>query len=452
MSKLYADRKLLIVDSGGMNVHEAERLARDWGKVYYFCPNYAYNPDLKKSMMGERLKDVKVIEQWMWKWNEYGKTDGDYVFNEITDFYFPDVYMGDIQMHLIHDCGKNVWGSRKAEELELLRFETKEKLAAIGLAVTPTYKFKNYNELVEYLAKEDKPKFLKLSWFRGVIESAKFESISKSVSTFAELKKSLEDACAEEGDNAMELLVEELIESDIEYGIDTHTVDGKIPSEVSFGLEIKDKLYLCTHKPLTELPQQIQDTTFGLCKLIGEYGENGCRSKIATEVRLDKKEVDEDGNAVGHLMDITMRNPSPNTEIQQEWIKNYSEIIKEGSEGKLIEPIYETKYAAQVEIYCLKADKSRVDIKIPDEIKQWVKLRTYCGKGKTGSQEYSVIPTGGLIEICNVVGLDDTIDGCFDKIRSYAEKIEGKNLEFQWDAIDDVKKELKKMAEAGINF
>ena len=440
----YKDLKILVCDSGGLQVEEAVRLARDFGRVYYFCPNYDYRPSLKKSMIGERLRDVKVIEQWMYKWNDYGDTSGDYDFNDIDIFYFPDIYFGDIQMHLL-SLGKKVWGSRKAEELELLRFETKQKLAEIGLAVTPTVKFKDYNELIAYLQKENKPKFIKLSWFRGVIESVQFKSMEESVEMLAELKKSLELACAESGENAMELLAEDPIESDVEYGVDTYTIDGKFPNEVSFGIEIKDKLYLTKHELITNLPQQLQDTLYGLGLLIGEYGKGGCISKIATEVRVDKKEQ-------GHLIDITMRNPSPPTEILQEWQDNYSEIIVEGVDGKLIQPIYKTKYAAQVEFYSLYAEEHRQDVKIPDDIRQWVKLRNCCGKDKTGSGEYSVIPTGDLIEIGNIVGLGNTIEECFDKIKEYASKIEGEHLEFQFDAIEEAMAELKKMKAMGINF
>ena len=445
-AKLYQDRKLLFVDTAGNYVSFCERLAKDWGKVYYYCPNYSGWPDLKKSMVGERLKDVKVIEQMWWKWNDYGTTEGDYVFNEIDDFVFADVYMGDVQMHLIHDLGKkNVWGSRKSEELELLRFETKEKLKEIGLPVTPTINFENFVALMEFLDEQNTPMFIKLSWFRGVMESGKFEGMVESVEMLAELNKQLKDCAADEGENAMELIAETPIESDIEIGVDTDSIDGESPNETMYGIEIKDKFYISTHCPFEKLPEQLQYTLFGLNKLINRYGKNGCRMDISTEIRIDEK-------GQGHLIDITMRFPSPPSEIKQEWITNISQKIKEGSEGKVVEPIFKTKYAAQIEIHSLYAKDNRVDFEIPDEIKDFVKLKNYCGVEKTGSQKYAVIPTGDLVEIANIVAYDDTIEGCIKKLHEYADKIKAENITIHWDAVDKAMEDIEKMHKAGIKF
>ena len=451
MIKKYADKKIVIIDNGGLYTAMAEKLAESFGKVYYICPNYSdYNPSLPLSMIGERLKDVKVIEQWKWKWNDYKSTEGDYDFRDIDLFVFPFIYFGDEQMNLTKLLDKTVWGSRKAEELELLRFETKVKLAKIGLAVTPTKNLKNYAELIKYLTSEEKERFIKLSWFRGVAESGRYEDMDKSVDILADLKKALERACADEGENAMEIIAEDLIESDIEYGIDTHCIDGEIPNEIGFGMEIKSELYVSTHVPFEKLHKPLKDTTYGLCKLIKEYGENGCRSFVSTEVRLDKK-------GQGHLIDITMRSGVPPTEMHLEWIENYAEIMYEGAKGNVIEPIYKTKYAAQLSINSIFLCGNRQDIKIPNEIKQWVKLNSYCGKGKKGSQEYSVIPNETKkniqpITAGSIVGLGNTPKECFDNIHKYAEMIEGEHLEYKWIAIDDVMKELKKLKEMGIKF
>ena len=172
---------------------------------------------------------------------------------------------------------------------------------------------------------------------------------------------------------------------------------------------------------------------------------------MATEVRIDKE-------GVPHLIDITMRFGIPNTESQLEWIENIAEIIYEGADGKMIEPKYKTKYSAQIAIKSVLANKHRIDIKIPDKIKQWVKLNSFCGKDKVGSEEYSVLPTeigankDDSVVIGYIVGLGYTLDECFKKITEYSEQIEGEGFEIKFDAIDEVEKEIKKMKEQGIDF
>jgi hypothetical protein len=439
--KKYADKKILVIDTGGLYLSVAERFVKDFGKVYYYLPNYDSSPSLNKSMVGERLAGVKVIEQWMYKWNDYKGNDGDYNFNDIDIFYFPDVYLGDVQMHLIHDCNKIVWGSRKAEELELLRYETKLKLAKIGLAVTATELCTDYKKLYTFLEKNNKPKFLKLSWFRGIIESCKFEDMLKSIKTLSKLKSSLEECYADEGENSMELLAEEPIESELEIGIDTFSIDGEIPKTIGMGYEVKNKLYITKHVQYDELPQQLKDTTFGLNKLIKQYGDNGCRSWVCTEIRIDDKKQ-------GHLIDITMRQGSPPSELQQEWIENYSEVVFEGANGNVVEPVYKSKYAAQVAIYSPMVNDAQI-IKIPNEVKQWVKIYDYCGVKKVGSQEYGIIPiineTDNTTAVGFVVGLGETIDECFAKIEEYFSKIEGEDLKLMIDHKKDADKSIKAM-------
>ena len=97
-AKLYQDRKLLFVDTAGNYVSFCERLAKDWGKVYYYCPNYSGWPDLKKSMVGERLKDVKVIEQMWWKYMQtLSKEFTDFVHTTVTRMDEQDVKISALQ-------------------------------------------------------------------------------------------------------------------------------------------------------------------------------------------------------------------------------------------------------------------------------------------------------------------------------------------------------------------
>jgi hypothetical protein len=428
---------ILVLDSGGNYVSIAQYFTEFFSDVYYYCPNYAGTPTLNKSMIGEGIDGVTVVEQWKYKWNDYKAQDGGYDFDKIDTFFFADCYAGDDQMLLVKKLGKNVWGSRKSEELELLRYETKQKMKKIGLPVTPTKLCKSYKELYEFLQKENKPKFIKLSWFRGIMESCKFENMFDSIHILDNLKKSLEECYAAKGKNAMELMAETPIESDIEIGIDSFNIDGKFPDTLMYGLEIKNKAYVSTYTTFEKLPAQLKYTTKGLAKLIAEYGENGCRSHVSTEVRIDKK------TGEGHLIDITMRMPSPPSEGQQIWIENLAEIIYEGARGKVVEPIFKDKYMVQVAIYSGIKDAPQ-EITIPKEIQPYVKLMNYC---KTADDKFGIIPElvtpcDPTVEIGYIAFYGVTIEKCFDKIKEISEKIEGECLTFMFDAKEDVMKEI----------
>ena len=50
--------------------------------------------------------------------------------------FFPDVYYGDLQEHLV-SLGKRVWGCRTGDELELDREKSKEMLDSVGVDIGP---------------------------------------------------------------------------------------------------------------------------------------------------------------------------------------------------------------------------------------------------------------------------------------------------------------------------
>ena len=162
---------------------------------------------------------------------------------------------------------------------------------------------------------------------------------------------------------------------------------------------------------------------------------------MCTEIRIDEKKQ-------GHLIDITTRAGSPASELQQEWIENFSEVIYECAKGNVVEPIFKTKYAAQIAFYSPITNDAQ-ELTIPEDIKQWVKLYNYCGVNKVGSNIYGIIPIEEVkeptVELGFVVGLGETPEECFEKIQGYFDQIEGEHLELQKGAIEEVTKEVKKL-------
>ena len=112
-------KSILIYDNGTFT-SVAERLARDFGKVYYYSPWKGGFPQKKFTLMGDGLKGVERVNDF---W--------DYV-DSADICFFPDVIDGDIQVHL-DSLDKKVFGSRKGEDLELDRVGMKETMKDLKL-------------------------------------------------------------------------------------------------------------------------------------------------------------------------------------------------------------------------------------------------------------------------------------------------------------------------------
>jgi len=88
-------------------------------------------------------------------------------------------------------------------------------------------------------------------------------------------------------------------------------------------------------------------------------------------------------------------------------------------------------------------------VQFPEELRENVKLRNLT----MIDGEYYVVPQSiGLPEIGAVVAVGNTLDEAMEKVKGYAEKVEGYFLDVFPDALDGGQEEIKKLNSIGIRI
>jgi len=420
----FKDKKVLVVDCGNF-VETAPRLARDFGKVYFWKPNPDAFPTMGKSMIGSGMDGVTLI-------NDIFQKDNEYNFDEIDLFVFTDIYFGWIQEHLV-SLGKRVWGCRTADDLELYRAEYNSLQRKIGMKATDIKVVKGIQKLRDYL-KTVNDKYIKISYFRGEMETWKHTNYKLSETQIDELEHNLGPL-----KNVIEFIVESKLDAIVEAGLDMYNIDGKYPENVLLGYELKDIAYCSKHTKFSSLPEKFKDVHTKLSNTFKAYQMRGF---FSSEVRVTK---DDDW----YLIDPCVRQGSPPSELYMEMIDNLAEVMWFGSEGKLIEPKYSCEYGLLVNIYSTWSDENWQPIFVPDTIKRFVKFK-YCLKQDNA---YYIVPQHNhSYQIGSVIAFDDSIEKCIAKIKKYAEQIKGCYLDIKLDNLDKCIEAVKQGEQVGIKF
>ena len=92
------------------------------------------------------------------------------------------------------------------------------------------------------------------------------------------------------------------------------------------------------------------------------------------------------------------------------------------------------------------AEKNWVNVNIPPEIRQWVKLRTAVKHGK----EYYALP--GLDSLGTVIGFGNTVDEALNLVEERAEQVTAKRINRGIDDLKKMKKDIEEGKQNGIDF
>lgn len=411
----------MVVDRG-MCVSWAQRLAREFGKVYYHNPSWkGLVPRVRELLIGYGIPGVTMVRDF-WK-----------AAHDMDQFVFTAVLDGDLQEELVRQ-GKRVFGARSGENLELYRAEAKREMIAAGMPMNKFWVIKGISNLREFL--KDHPNvFVKVPLVRGDTETFHAENFDLIEPKLHELAHDL-DIAGEE----MEFCAEEEIPDALEIGYDGLYIAGAgFPKIAVNGVERKDKGYGGVVLPYDELDPGVLFVNERLRPLLEKYGVRGL---LSTEIRQGKDEQP-------IPIDLTMRSPSPAGESEQELFTNWGKMIWFGSEGVLVRPEAEKKYAVQACIYSDFADDNFLPVEFPDEISRWIKLFFHAKiQGK-----HRVMPqTCEFNEVGWVVGTGDTMDEANDACREHAEQLKGYRLDIKLEALQDVLDEIHKGEKLGVKF
>lgn len=409
----YKDLSVLVVDRG-LFVSLAERLVGQFGKVGFFAYWESGFTDGRELVLGQGLDGIERVKYFEQAYHDYDL------------LVFPDVYDGWMVKDL-RDHGFRVWGSGLGAELETLRWKTKQRFKELGLPVNDSHRVVGVNGLREFLQSHEGEWYVKVSLLRGLGETWKSENYAAS-------KGFIDDFEAKNGglSHVIHFILEAPIPDADEVGYDGFCVDGQFPKTSMYGWEIKDCAYLGKVSEYADLPENVRKVNDALSPVMGELQY---RNFFSTELRDQ------------YCIDPSCRHASPAGEVLVENMVNIAEVLWEGAEGRLVEPVFTSQYGAQIIISSEWARDHWQLVQFPEEIRPFVKLYNHCriddGNGLSDYVVPQFVPHfDRMSEIGSVVALADSPQEAIDLCKERAEQVKGFKVTCDCDALDRAAEEM----------
>lgn len=405
----------------------ATRLSREFGKVYFHNPTLVEGfPRASKWSIGRGFKEVEWIEKlWTHK-------------DKIDLFIFPDILTSDTQIEL-EAQGKRVIGSRTGDRLEVLRIAFKKVQERMGLHVPKHVVIDGLDALRQHL-KTVTDKYIKISRFRGSFETK--HHINYDLSIFW-----LDRLAVELGPLADELsfLVEDPIRGKVEIGYDGFLFDGQFPDTTLFGPEIKSKCYIGSVTKYSDLDERLREINEAIAQ---EVKNERYKNFFSSEVRIAEDDENfEDGEPV--LIEPTCRIPSPPFEAELESYKNLGKILWHGSVGEVIPIDMADNFAVVCRISHDDEPENWRAVKVPDEIRQWIKLYDPFYKNET----YYTVPRAPFANrIGAVVGIGGTIEKAIEHCAENLESIKDQPINSEFMCLTEALAEIQSAEKQDIKF
>lgn len=403
-------KKALVIDFGTF-LSVPHRLAKDFGKVYYYTPWQSGFPLYTDSMIGTGYPDIEhVLDFW-------------HLINDVDLIYFPEVSYGEMQQFLV-DKGYNVWGSRLAQKLEMDRYFWIETLKKLGLHAPDTRKVIGIDKLVKIL-KDEKDLYIKTNdKNRGQFETFHHVNWNTTRPLIEKITYELGP-----GKNDFDFIVQKPIAGKFEFGFDTwFDSSQKDPwaETLMEGYEIKELGYVCRIIKHTELPKEVLEILKKITPILKEYGYTG---NLSAEFRKD-----EDNN--WYFTDPCLRCANPATATMMTMCSNYSQVIM-----NKVKPEWKAKFGVEITINSEFLENNFGDLSIPDDVNKWVNRINSC---IADGSEWNV-PNGKRDSYGSLVAMGDDVDSMMKDLKQRADKIEGYKIEVGMDKINEAAEFLKKL-------
>lgn len=403
----------------GMFVEMAIRLGRDLGKVYYCTPWESARSKIEHFAIGSGFDEIERVSE-IWD-----------VIDKVDVAVFPDVHHGGMQTHL-EKIGVPVWGTRRADRLEINKVMFKQLQEKLEMNHAEYEVITGLEALRKY-CHGTKDKWIKISpQFRGDTET--FHHIDWDHS-----RSELDDLAVIFGELQEDIifLVEDPIEAELESGGDFYCIDGQFPSIGVQGYEIKDASYFAAVQKYEDLPEQVREVNEALSPILKQYRY---RNFFSTEIKINE-------SGEGFLLEPTCRLPSPAGEEQMELYHNFSEIIVEGANGRLIDPVADMDYACEVMVEHNGDTERYRPITISKEARPWIKLYDLI---RISGDRYAVPPGDSCIGA--IVGVGKTPKATLEHLKENVAMLEDQPLTIHLEAIVKAIQEIETAQEEGVYF
>lgn len=412
----------VVVDHGPFT-EVALRLARDFGKVYYVCPQWeeAFSK-IDFAIVGDGFDGEieRVSEVWD-------------VIEKVDCAVFCDVHHGGAQEIIEKYIQVPVWGSRRSDSLELKKLQFKKLQERLGMNFAPYDVIEGLDELREYCRDpKNADRWIKgTPQFRGNKETFQVKNFEHARQHISDMEVHFNLLS-----NMLRFIAEKNLKSNIEGGIDTYTVDGMHPLMAVLGFEIKDHCYFATVKPYDEIDERITCVNEFLWPILKEFR---CRQMFSTEVKVMKDDE-------SYLLEPTVRFPSPAGEEQMEIYGNFSQIIYAGAKGELKEPEIDYEFACEAMIEHTGDDEHFRGLQVPDSIRKWVKLYSPV------LTDNGIAVAPGSEVIGAVVGVGHSPVEALEHLKSNSEELSGQALVIHVASIAEALEEIEEAESKGIEF
>lgn len=401
----------------------AVELAKSFKRVlYYNAAAVDAFPTINKWTVADGFPGVEVIVPPDDHWDYKG---------EIDLYVFPDIYHGGEQLEL-ESQGKAVWGSRHGDRLEILRGQFLKTLATVGLEV-PTYKVIHGLTALREELRNREDVYIKISRYRGTMETFHWRDWEHD-------EVWLDEKAVELGPQKDEIIfyVFDAIDTEIEVGLDTFSVDGYYPDNMLVGYEWKDKGYFGAVTPRAQIPEPLAFVAFTFQK---ELASNRYRNFISSEVRIKGDEF--------YFIDPTRRMPCPGGSSQLKLYGNLPEIILAGAQGELVQPEMTAQFACECVLTTAGGKDAWKTVRFPSSMEDSFVGQECCMvDGKVcwaPMSESHGEELGWLVNKANTP--KDCIHGMLDKVKELPDGVTAAT-----ESLIDLLKEIESGKDEGIPF
>lgn len=408
---------LLVLDSG-LFTHIAEELAPRFEKTYYYSEWISAFPEGKRVIIG----DLPGIERVKNLWEAVDAAD--FVVS-------PDVVTGPTASH-IRSLGKPVFGTcNEAAELELDRWGFRKVLKEAGLPVGTATRIVGAEDLKKFL-KTTKNVYVKHGRYRGDLETFHHEAWFTTEPWFDDLVMRL----GPRSDSA-EFIAEDSIDG-VEVGHDGFCIDGQYPENSAlYGYESKDSGYIGRVVGFSSLPDPLREVSKRIASVLKERKHRGF---FSTECRITP-----DGTP--YLIDPCIRAGSPPSEGYMNLWSNWAGIVRGGAEGKMVDPVANGSYVAEIILRSEWAVEHFLALDIPSKVKDQVKLHNHAViEGK----DY-VVPSG-IPQIGAAVGIGSSLDEAIKKAEKAVEAVKAYDLEYNKNVFEELRSMIEEGKACGIGW
>lgn len=412
--------KICVVDQpGGSYLNVAIKLAPYFEKTFYHSINQSAFPHPALSQIGTGYEQIERIDNF---WSS---------LDEFDIVIFGDGGFLDWG-NVLRKMGKMVWGGSNGETLESSRSLFQSLLERVDLPTAPTQIVLGLNNLKKAL-KTKKNKWIKVSKWRNLIETYNWIDYTSSKFWLDELTFKLGPLGDQE---QLEFIIQDPIDSIAEIGCDGYCINGQMPSNLIFGMEIKDCGYI--GKISKDIPSPIKEVNDKFAPVLKAYSYNGFYS---TEIRYTE-------NKLPYYTDICSRAGSPPSSSVLSNISNWDEIIPAACKGEFVEPKYRATYMVEIIIKSNYCNTNYLPVTFPPEFEDNI---TFKGAFKVDGKVFIVpFPLAGfdMVEFGSVVVQDNDLDSAINRALIIADSIKAYELRYEMAALDIAKETITKVEEA----